>query len=194
MKHKLLSIITAFLCTLCLLSISVPSIAAEKFDFRGIRLGSNVEDIKGMYKTGEARFVFEGWTEYWQKKGEKMSIGDITCDEITYSTFFGDIYDIVIKSTDPRKRILKDILASKYGTPHEKDTSAMLGDYIAYYYWNIGNDIEITYKWMFNSDDDLDIVFINYTLLPLRQECWDYMHKVVEEHKKHTIKQGQDDL
>lgn len=194
MKHKLLSIITVFFCTLYLLSTSASSTAAEKFDFRGIRLGSNVESIRGMYKIGEARFVFEGWTEYWQKKDEKMSIGDIVCDEIKYSTFFGDIYEITITSTDNRKHILKEILTEKCGTPIEKDEDPLTGEYLDYLCWDFGNGIEITYQWYINLEKDADIVIIRYTLLPLEQQSRDYVKKAVEERKKQTIKQGQDDL
>ena len=158
--------------------------------FRDVKLGQEISTVKDAYKTKEAKYVFEGWTEYYKRHNEKMTISDIKCDEIEYLTFLGKIYQISITSTDPRRYLLKDIFIKLYGSPQKKeDPYGLFKDFKDNIYWNFNNGVKLSYTEVPDVDYKYALI-INYTLLELEHNCHQYMKNMAEEDNNLSIEEG----
>lgn len=88
------------------------------------------------------------------------------------------------------------MLIKLYGEPLKvkQNKSGIYDHYLDNVFWKFNNGVQINYKNIKFKDDPKGFVSIEYILLNLEAECYEYMNKIHEERERAIIEEGAQDF
>lgn len=159
-----------YLTAIYLFLLPLPLWGIEELDnFRGIKWGSNIDQLKGFVLIGSPYLSPpENNIVDYCKYGEITKINNIDVDAIIYSFYKDRFYSVKITYKGHNKyRLLHKALVEKYGKRFMKEDRPF-PSYILKY-----KNIEVLIEYQ----EKNKIGYIFYTYLPIRKEIEEDMHK-----------------
>lgn len=115
-KRVLLTILAAVLVGLLGAGyLLLPDTKKEPAEFRGMKWGSNVRDLREMKLLAE-----EGDLKFFEKAGEVTKFGDAAVDKIIYGFYQDRLYNVMIYYSSPADFVgFREALSKEFGPPFQ---------------------------------------------------------------------------
>jgi hypothetical protein len=127
----------------------------EPEDFRGIKWQTNIDELANLTMIAE-----DGSLKFFEKKNDKLKIGNASLDNIIYGFYKKKFYNVIIYySLLNNFSMIKDVFVQTYGDPLQPNR------YVEKYLW-FGNQVDI----LLTYDDVLKKGRISYIFKPLMDE------------------------
>ena len=149
-------LIVALCVTILILPCNLFGFQNEPDSFRGIKWGTNINDISGM----TCIECDDKYQEFYIRKDDKMRIGDAEIKNISYGFYKDRFLSVIIQFEEHNNfKILKSKILQLFGKGNKPNPD------IEQYYWR-GRDVGIALE--YGDIPNKGIIFYHY--LPLHEE------------------------
>jgi hypothetical protein len=148
-------LIVATVAVLVIGYLVLSSTQKEPADFRGIKWGINIGDLKDMKLLAE-----EGDLKFFEKENESTKIGDADVEKIVYGFYKDRFYNVMIYYRSPSNFTkIQDAFSREFGKPFQPTESEKK------LFWN-GENVNL----LLNFDDASESGRVTYFFKPIQLE------------------------